>query len=420
MAVIVLLVSACLSTQAPAHSSRIVPPGAPPTTTTPVLAQAAEFMSLFDLGDFADQWNLLSPLAKAQWPSALARAAMLTNKFSQRVIDGYSLGEALAGANWTSPENLVSQGGLWQVPVGVEFGDASALEPAGVATSYQNLNLFISWAPGTAAAIVGEGPASLDAPILLPRQIRKRTARVPILMYHRVAPYPNAALYRTPYDYRLDYGLTVDPAEFSGQVGRLAANGYQAISLTRLADFLVYGLQLPSKPVIFTFDDARASPLEYAVPVLRQHGFTAVFFIPTGLLGWNNKTQRYLRTDQVIQLVAEGFWAEDHTLADNVSLWGRSPTQIAPLVLATRQNLERITGAPVQFIAYTGLWPYPQAATAGPRETMLFPELEGMGYMGGAVDARQDSELEVSTQLWQLPRIRVNPREALATFLGLL
>jgi len=325
----------------------------------------------------------------------------------------------MQGASWAGPENLASQAGLWRVPVGLEFGDASALEPTGVASSYQNLNLFVSWAPGTAAAIVGEGPASLDAPILLPRQISKRTARVPILMYHRVAPYPNPALYRTPYDYRLDYGLTVDPAEFSGQVDHLAANGYQAISLTRLADFLLYGLPLPSKPVIFTFDDGRASPLEYAVPVLRQHGFTAVFFITTGLLGWHNKTQQYLRTDQVTQLVAEGFWAEDHTLADKVSLWGRSPAQLAPLVLATRQNLERITGAPVQFIAYTGLWPYPQAATAGPRETMLFPALVGMGYVGGAVDARQDSDQEVSTQLWQLPRVRVNPREALATFLGL-
>jgi len=107
-------------------------------------------------------------------------------------------------------------------------------------------------------------------------------------------------------------------------------------------------------------------------------------------------------------------------LADNTALWGRSPVQLAPLVLATRRALEKITTAPVQFIAYTGLWPYSQAASAGPRETMLFPELEGMGYMGGAVDARQDSDLEVSTQLWQLPRIRVNPHEALTTFLSLL
>ena len=419
LAVSVLLASACLSTPTSAHSSRIVTPGAPVATTNPVLGQAAEFMGLFELGDFADQWSLLSPLARAQWPSAQARAAMLTDKFAGSVIDGYTLGEATPGASWTSPENLASQAGLWQVPVGVEFSDTSALEPAGVASSYLNQNLFVSWA-GTVAAVVGEGPASLDAPILLPSRISKRTAQVPILMYHRVAPYPNPALYGTPYAYRLDYGLTVDPAEFSGQVDHLAANGYQAISLTRLADFLLYGLALPSKPVIFTFDDGLASPLEYAVPVLRAHGFTAVFFITTGLLGWSNKTQQYLRPDQVTQLVTEGFWAEDHTFADNVSLWGRSPAQLAPLVLATRQRLEALTGAPVQFLAYTGLWPYPQAATAGPRETMLFPELEAMGYLGGAVDARQDSDLETSTQLWQLPRVRVNPREALATFQGLL
>ena len=417
---IVTLASACMSTSAPDRSSFVTSPPPSPATTIPVIAQAAQFMSLFMGEDFADQWSLLSPLAQAQWPSGPARAAMLATKFAQSEIIGYSLGAAVPGASWASPENLARQGELWQVPVGIEFGNPSALEPAGVAVSYQNLNLFISWTPGTAAAIVGEGPASLDAPVLLPRQISKRSARVPILMYHRVAPYPNPAQYRTPYDYRLDYGLTVDPEEFTRQVTQLAANGYHAISLTRLADFLLYGLPLPSKPVIFTFDDGLASPLEYAVPVLRQHGFTAVFFITTGLLNWSNKTQQYFRSDQVKQLVTEGFWAEDHTLADNTALWGRSPAQLAPLVLATRRALEAITTAPVQFVAYTGLWPYPQAATAGPRETMLFPELEGMGYMGGAVDARQDSDLEVSTQLWQLPRIRVNPHEALATFLSLL
>jgi len=151
---IVLSVSPCLSTQPPAHISVQVSPGAPPATTMPVPAQAAEFMSLFDSGDFVDQWNLLSPLAKAQWPSAQARAAMLTDKFAESEIIGYSLGKPMQGASWASPENLASQAGLWRVPVGLEFCHSPALQPMGVAFSYQNLHLFVSCAHVTATTTV--------------------------------------------------------------------------------------------------------------------------------------------------------------------------------------------------------------------------------------------------------------------------
>lgn len=385
-----------------------------------VKAQAERFMDLLQAGDYSDQWGLMSPIAQSQWPSAPARGSMLKAKFAGAQIRDVLIGEPTSGATWTSPENLVTVSGLWKVPVSITFDNGQRLAPVGAASTYLNLSLYLAQTEVEAPEVIGEGPASLDAPILLPAQVSQRQARVPILMYHRVAPYPTPSLYRTLYDYRLDYGLTVGPAEFAGQVDDLALHGYQAISLLRLSDFLLYGLPLPAKPVIFTFDDGRSSPLEYAVPVLRQHGFTAVFFIPTGLMGVRNRTQQYLTSQQVVQLSQDGFWVEDHTIADNVALWAAGVRQVDTIAGGSGKALQSLTGLPVQFIAYTGLWPYSNPAESGPSEGQLFAELARLGYVGAVVDAREDSNLELSTQLWQLPRIRVNPGETLGTFVSSL
>lgn len=360
LAAALISVTTCTAWWASQTSSHAPSPPAGRYSSTPapslqaelVKAQAERFMDLFQAGDYSDQWGLLSPIAQAQWPSAPARASMLKAKFAGAQIRDVLIGEPTSGASWTSPENLVTAADLWQVPVSITFDNGQRLASEGAASSYLNLSLFLAQTEVKAPEVIGEGPASLDGPILVPAQVPRRQARVPILMYHRVAPYPTPSLYRTLYDYRLDYGLTVGPAEFASQVDDMALHGYQAISLLRLTDFLLYGLPLPAKPVIFTFDDGRSSPLEYAVPVLRQHGFTAAFFIPTGLIGVRNPTQRYLTSQQVIQLSQDGFWVEDHTLADNVALWAAGPRQVDTIAGSSRQALQSLTGLPVQVTSH--------------------------------------------------------------------
>ena len=381
---------------------------------------AQAFVSDFASGDWDAQWSLLSPLARAGWPSQAARDAMLTQKFKAYPAASVTLGTPKANQTWVDRENLAQVGGLWSVEASVTLRGPAPPVPGGLTSTYASQPLYLSAAPGGAASVVGEGPASYDAPLLPHAPVPAARAVVPVLMYHRVAPYPQRSLYSSQYAYNIDYGLTVSPQEFDAQVDYLAARGYHAVSLTRLYDWLLYGLELPSKPVVFTFDDGRASPLQYAVPTLVAHGFTAEFFVPTGLLGWNNQAQHYLTGAQVGELAAQGFWVEDHTLKDNVALWSLSPAQLAPIVEASRQRLESLTGTDVQFIAYTGVWPYPQAASAGPAEHQLFSYLGAIGYVGGVVDARIDSSQVLASEPWQLPRIRVNPEESIATFAALL
>ncbi len=394
-----------------------------------VTVVANEFMGQLMAGQFDLQWGELSAMARAQWPSESARAAMLQAKFQgTSKILSYTLGQVTPAPSWVSPEDPAqSISGGWQVPVKVSFFAPNAMLPTGVAADYAQLPLVVLLTGSDPPLVVGEGPASLDAPIIEPAVTTQRTAPVPILMYHVVAPFPVRTQWNSRYAYSLEYGLTVTPSQFSAQMAYLASAQAHAISLTRLTDFLLYGLALPTKPVLITFDDGRESPFQNAVPILTKYGYTATFFVPTGLVGkfvtteTGTNPQHYMSWVQLQQLTHSGFWVEDHSLYDNAALWGQSSAAVQELAGATAVALQQQTGQAVQFIAYSGVWPYPRSTEVGPSQTKLFSELEALGYVGGAVDARTDSDLQSGAQLWQMPRVRVNPNEAgsqLAPWLG--
>jgi len=382
-------------------------------------AVTVSFLQQMQEGDYPAQWAELAPAARAQWPSSSQRSQMLAAKFSGSAsITSYTVGGAVPAPTWVDPEDpAVRVAGGYQVPVAVRFAHPRSLAPAGVAGLYQRLRLVLVLRPGAAPQVLGEGPASLDAPVIQPGRKVQRSAAVPILMYHVVAPFPIASQWNSGYAYRLEYGLTVTPGQFAAQIRFLAARGAHAISLTRLADFLLYGLALPPRPVVITFDDGRESPYQNAVPLLTQFGFTATFFVPTGLVGrfvtvrGGRNPQHYLSWGQVTQLAQGGFWVEDHTLHDNVSLWGLAAAEVAQLAGQTAAQLERHTGRAVQFIAYSGVWPYPTATGVGPAQRALFRQLAGLGYVGGAVDSRIDSDAQLTASIWQLARVRMNPNE---------
>ena len=402
-------------------------PAASPATTASggsVVAAATRFMQAFVAGDYADQWAQLDPGEQAIWPSAADRAAFLRGKFALTVT-GFQLGTPRVVDGWASHENpAYTVSHPWRVPVALAFTDPATLRPAGVAASYEQLALVLTRTPGSGVATVaGEGPASLDAPLLVPEHPSGEAASVPILMYHRVAPLPERSAWTDAYGYQIEYGLTVTPQEFAAEMNDLDRRGYHAISLTRLADALLYGLPLPAHPFVLTFDDGRQSPYANAVPVLRQHGFTAEFFVCGGFVGETNQTaahlnvQRYLTWDQVSGLDAQGFWVEDHGQKDQQVLWGMSPAGLAAEVGQSARALEAHTGRAIQFVAYTGaLWPFPAADQSGPAEQTLFTDLDHLGYAGGVLDTRVASTRETPGALFQLPRIRVAPGEAPAEF----
>ncbi len=392
----------------------------PPSVAQLVEAAANTFMSQMAAGDYLAQWSELAPPARAMWPSEAARSAFLAAKFQgAAAVTGYRLGAPAPSSTWVDREDpAVQVAGAYTVSVQVQFSSAAQVLPSGVGADYSKLALMLIPQASGPPLVVGEGPCSIDAPIIVPPSPPTESASVPILMYHVVAPFPIPAQWNSTYAYDLEYGLTVTPSQFAAQMAYLSGAGAHAISLTRLADFLLYGLPLPPKPVAITFDDGRESPLQNAVPVLRTYGYTATFFVPSGLVGRYVTTragtnpQHYLTWTQIDQLAHSGFWIEDHTLFDNTALWGLSSSEVQQLAGQTGATIAAQTGIPVQFIAYSGLWPFATAAQSGPAETTLFQELAQLGYVGGAVDARVDSATQATGEIWQMPRVRVNPNEA--------
>lgn len=413
----------------PRTLSRTHRPRPSPSIDQRLTLAARTFMSQLQSLDPAAQWGELAPQAQALWPSESARDAFLAAKFQgTAAIASFQVGQPTPAGIWASREDpAVQVDGGYRVPVSVQFSHPGDLQPGGVAAFYAKLALVLLPEGAATPLVLDEGPASLDAPLLVPAHRRPESAEVPVLMYHLVGPVPVRSQWNSSYAYSLEYGLTVTTAQFQAQMAYLAGAGAHAISLTRLADFLEYGLPLPAKPVVVTFDDGRESPYQNAVPVLTRYGFTATFFVPTGLVGKFVKTrtgtnpQHYLTWAQILQLSQTGFWIEDHTLNDNVSLWGLSATLLQRLAGQTAGALESRTGRAVQFIAYSGLWPFPTAAQAGASQRAMFSELGGMGYVGGAVDARVDSATQTTAGIWQIPRVRMNPNEpasALAQWVG--
>ncbi|MGA8206669.1 MAG: polysaccharide deacetylase family protein [Candidatus Dormiibacterota bacterium] len=408
-----------------------------PSLAVQAAALANLFMTQFQSRDYQAQWQELAPEAQAQWPSALARDAMLQAKFSgPSTITFFTVGSARSRVTWTSQESpTVSVPDAYAVPVSVGFTSPATLQPTGVANDYQALTITVAPTMVTAPAqirrqnnapfvmrILGEGPASLDAPIIVPAQVVDRTADVPILMYHLVGPFPDRALYASLYSYNLDYRLTVTATAFSQEISYLVQNGYSSISLNRLSDALLYGLPLPAHPVILTFDDGFLNEWQYAVPMLEQARYTAVFFPCSGIIGQTLGHESYMTAADLVHLASSGFWVEDHTYNDGTSLWGRSPAEMDFLAGDTAHTLEAITQQPIQFIAYSGLWPYKSGTQVEAPERELFSELPPLGYVAGLEDLRLPaaSWLETSTQLWELPRIRVSPNESLPEFSGIL
>ena len=136
---------------------------------------------------------------------------------------------------------------------------------------------------------------------------------IPILMYHQVSPRPLPTFRK----------YTVTPRAFAAQMRWLALAGYTPITLDALLEHRQERGELPRRSVIITFDDGFQDCVDYAVPILRKHGFTAMFYLVTGLMGQSSewlKAERgvtfpLMNWAMVRQLEADGFSCGAHTVS---------------------------------------------------------------------------------------------------------
>ena len=123
---------------------------------------------------------------------------------------------------------------------------------------------------------------------------------VPVFMYHKINPIvPSGAV---------GHDLTLTPDQFEAQLRYLRAARVRTLTASELVAALERG-EAPRRAAVLTFDDGYADNATYALPLLRQYGVRATFFIITGTIGTpNHLSWRQLRAlrDAGMEIAAHG------------------------------------------------------------------------------------------------------------------
>lgn len=194
------------------------------------------------------------------------------------------------------------------------------------------------------AATVRWGGGRPSAPSILPEPV---TRRLPILLYHSVAPEGPAAQAR----------FRISPDRFEEQLLFLRDAGYYT---PRLADWrraVMARQPLPGKAVLLTFDDGYVDFAEFAWPLLRKYSFQALVFLVADAIGktsgWNAAEDALplLGWEQIRALQVEGVELGSHS-ARHPALTGLTPVEIVREAARSRALLTGGLGRPVEAFAY--------------------------------------------------------------------
>lgn len=97
-----------------------------------------------------------------------------------------------------------------------------------------------------------------------------------VLGYHHI--------HRPDQAYAFDRGvIDAAPGQFDDQV-RTLQRYFSVVDLAAVRRHLLHGAPLPPNPALITFDDGYLSCHDTALPILKRHGVSAVFFIATDFI----------------------------------------------------------------------------------------------------------------------------------------
>jgi peptidoglycan/xylan/chitin deacetylase (PgdA/CDA1 family) len=211
-------------------------------------------------------------------------------------------------------------------------------------------------------------------------------AQVPILMYHVIDTAPaSTALAR----------LWVPRGEFAAEVDDLAARGYHGVTLQQVWDAWGHGGRLPSKPIVFSFDDGYSSQETNAMPVLRAHRWPGVLNLEVATL------HTTMRPSQVRALIRAGWEVDSHTMT-HPDLRTVRGARLAYEVAGARRWIRRTFGVPANFFCYP----------AGDYDAHVIAAVKGAGYL--AATTVKEGVAGPADPPYELPRIRVDAGEGRA------
>jgi peptidoglycan/xylan/chitin deacetylase (PgdA/CDA1 family) len=123
---------------------------------------------------------------------------------------------------------------------------------------------------------------------------------VPVLLYHGIGP-------ESGFSNEADAAFGVGFEDFAKQMTMIANAGYRTIDLETFVRF-VQGrpVRLPPRPLLLTFDDARADSWTGADGILSELDFNAVMFVDVGRIDGGDS--EYLRWDELEAVQSSERW----------------------------------------------------------------------------------------------------------------
>jgi poly-beta-1,6-N-acetyl-D-glucosamine N-deacetylase len=128
---------------------------------------------------------------------------------------------------------------------------------------------------------------------------------IPVLLYHGIgstSDFANAD--------DASYGVEAD--DFAKQMTMIEHAGYDTVELRTFVDFVAgREVDLPPRPLLLTFDDARADSWTGADGILRELGFNAVMFVDVGRV--DGGEAEYLTWTELQELDADRWELQLHS-----------------------------------------------------------------------------------------------------------
>ncbi len=173
--------------------------------------------------------------------------------------------------------------------------------------------LLLAWTCGLWTGVAGCGDEAAREPLPAPdvaltteekqvwAELPPDRSAIPVLLYHGIGAEGN-------FSNASDASYGVDRDDFAKQMTLIRHAGYETIDLRTLIDF-VQGkpVDLPPRPLLLTFDDARADSWTGADGILNELGFNAVMFVDVGRVDDGNP--EYLTWQELATMQDSGRWA---------------------------------------------------------------------------------------------------------------
>jgi peptidoglycan/xylan/chitin deacetylase (PgdA/CDA1 family) len=123
---------------------------------------------------------------------------------------------------------------------------------------------------------------------------------IPVLLYHGLGP-------ESDFANEADAGYGVDVDDFAKQMTMIDHAGYETVDLKTFLAFVAgKPVDMPPRPLLLTFDDARADSWTGGDGILEKLGFNAVMFVDVGRV--EDGDPEYLTWDELRTVQDSGRW----------------------------------------------------------------------------------------------------------------